>query len=84
VVRVEASLVERLRKVVCEQLDVKSEEVSEDASFIDDLGADSLDVVQLAMTIEESFSLEIPDSDYQHFRTVGHALRYLEQRLASQ
>lgn len=75
---------ERLRKLVCEQLDVKPEEVREEASFLEDLGADSLDVVQLAMTIEETFKVQIPDTDYQHFRTVGHAMRYLEQRLEAE
>jgi acyl carrier protein len=76
-----ADLVERLRTVVSKHFDVPPESIREEASFITDLGADSLDVVQLAMTIEEAFSLEIPDADYIQFQTVGQALQYIERRL---
>lgn len=71
---------ERVKKIIVEQLDVKMEEVTEDASFVDDLGADSLDVVELVMAFEEEFDVEIPDEDAEKITTVGDAIRYLKER----
>lgn len=79
-----SQLLDQLRTIVCEQLDVAPERVSEGTSFVDDLGADSLDLVELAMTLEGNFSLDIPDADYAQFSTVGNALKYLEARLEAQ
>ncbi|MDI6827122.1 MAG: acyl carrier protein [Armatimonadota bacterium] len=74
------STFERVKKVVVEQLDVNEEEVTEDASFVDDLGADSLDVVELVMGLEEEFDLEIPDEDAEKIVTVADAVKYIEEK----
>ncbi len=71
---------ERVQKVVAEQLSVDPSEISEQASFIEDLGADSLDVVELVMKLEEEFDIEIPDEDAEKIRTVGDAVRYIESK----
>jgi len=71
---------DRVKKVVVEQLDVNEEEVTNDASFVDDLGADSLDVVELVMGLEEEFDLEIPDEDAEKITTVGDAVKYIEDK----
>ncbi len=78
-----ASIEERVRDLVIEQLGVKPEDVTPEASFIDDLGADSLDTVELVMAFEEAFDLEIPDEDAEKMVTVGDAIKYLESRQAS-
>ena len=70
---------ERVRKIVIEHLDADPEKVTEKASFIDDLGADSLDTVEIIMAIEEAFSLEIPESEQEKIRTVGDAIAYIEK-----
>ena len=68
---------ERVQKIVCEQLGVSPEEVKQDASFIDDLGADSLDTVELVMAFEEEFEIEIPDEDAEAIATVKNAIDYI-------
>jgi acyl carrier protein len=72
-----SSVEERVRKIVIEQLGVKEEEVTNAASFVDDLGADSLDTVELVMALEEEFECEIPDEDAEKITTVQLALDYV-------
>jgi acyl carrier protein len=78
-----ASIEERVRDLVVEQLGVKPEDVTVEASFIDDLGADSLDTVELVMAFEEAFDIEIPDEDAEKMTTVGDAVKYLESKQVS-
>ena len=73
-----SSVEERVRKIVIEQLGVKEEEVKNDASFVDDLGADSLDTVELVMALEEEFDMEIPDDQAESIGTVKDAVSYIE------
>ena len=73
------SIEEKVQKIVCEQLGVSAEEVKLEASFIDDLGADSLDTVELVMAFEEEFELEIPDEEAENIQTVGEAISYIEE-----
>jgi acyl carrier protein len=77
-----ANVEERLREIVVEQLGVSEEEVVGDASFLDDLGADSLDVVELIMAIEEEWDLEIPDDDAEKIQTFQDALAYIDERVS--
>lgn len=74
------ALVDDVKAIIAEQLGVKLEEVTESASFIDDLGADSLDTVELVMALEEKFGVEIPDEDAEKMATVGEAIKYLEEK----
>ena len=74
---------EKIMTIIAEQLGVKPEEVTPQASFIDDLGADSLDTVELIMALEEEFSVEIPDEDAEKMTTVGDAIRYIEAKTAN-
>ncbi|WP_132016944.1 acyl carrier protein [Hydrogenispora ethanolica] len=69
----------KVKEIVVEQLGVDEEEVSEQASFVDDLGADSLDIVELVMALEEEFDLEIPDEDAEKITTVGDAVNYIKE-----
>lgn len=69
---------ERVVKLVCEQLGVKEEEVTPEASFVEDLGADSLDTVELVMALEEEFETEIPDEEAEKITTVKEAIDYIE------
>ncbi|MDB9813272.1 acyl carrier protein [Gammaproteobacteria bacterium] len=71
------SIEERVRKIVCEQLGVSDEEVNDDSSFVDDLGADSLDTVELVMALEEEFDLEIADEEAEQISTVQEAVNYI-------
>ena len=71
------SIEERVRKIVCEQLGVGDEEVNNDSSFVDDLGADSLDTVELVMALEEEFELEIADEEAEKISTVQEAVNYI-------
>ena len=71
---------EKVKGIIAEQLGVKPEEVTPEAKFIDDLGADSLDTVELVMALEEEFGIEIPDEEAEKLITVGDALRYIEQK----
>jgi acyl carrier protein len=75
------ALEERVREIIVEQLGVTAEEVVGEASFIDDLGADSLDIVELVMAMEESFDVEIPDEDAERIQTIGSAIKYLKEKL---
>ena len=70
---------ERVKQIVVEQLGVKEEEVSPDSSFVDDLGADSLDTVELVMALEEEFNCEIPDEEAEKITTVAQAIEYINQ-----
>jgi acyl carrier protein len=72
---------ERVKKIVVEQLGVKEEEVGKDASFVDDLGADSLDTVELVMALEEEFECEIPDEEAEKITTVQQAINYIEAHI---
>lgn len=69
---------EKVRKIVCDQLGVSEEEVTPDASFIDDLGADSLDLVELVMALEEEYDMEISDEEAEKIRTVQDVVNYIE------
>lgn len=75
------SVEEKVKKIIVEQLGVNAEEVTKEASFIDDLGADSLDTVELVMAFEEEFDAEIPDEEAEKLRTVGDAVDYIEKKL---
>jgi acyl carrier protein len=74
------STFDRVKKVVVEQLDVAEDEVTPQASFVDDLGADSLDVVELVMGLEEEFDVEIPDEDAEKITTVQEAVEYIDEK----
>lgn len=71
----------RVKKIVVEQLGVKEEEISPESSFVDDLGADSLDTVELVMALEEEFETEIPDEDAEKIITIKDAIQYINERL---
>ena len=73
---------EKVKSIIVEQLGVKAEEVTPAASFIDDLGADSLDTVELVMALEEEFGIEIPDEDAEKMRTVGESIKYIEEKVS--
>ena len=72
---------ERVKKIVIEQLGVKEEEVKTEASFVDDLGADSLDTVELVMALEEEFETEIPDEEAEKIATIQDAIDYIEAHM---
>ena len=74
---------QKVKSIIAEQLGVKIEEVTDTASFVDDLGADSLDTVELVMALEEEFGIEIPDEDAEKIQTVGDAIRYINQKTAT-
>ncbi|MBM3278171.1 MAG: acyl carrier protein [Candidatus Handelsmanbacteria bacterium] len=74
-----ASIEQRVKELVVEQLGVTQDQVTPQASFVDDLGADSLDTVELVMAFEEEFGLDIPDEDAEKMSTVADAIRYLEE-----
>jgi len=74
---------DKITEIIVEQLGVKPEEVIPEASFVDDLGADSLDTVELVMALEEEFGIEIPDEDAEKIQTVGDAIRYIEEKSQS-
>ncbi|MBU4375986.1 MAG: acyl carrier protein [Candidatus Omnitrophica bacterium] len=74
---------EKVKSIIAEQLGVKKEEVTDAAKFIDDLGADSLDTVELVMALEEEFGIEIPDEDAEKMATVGEAIKYIEQKASN-
>ncbi|HET6304366.1 MAG TPA: acyl carrier protein [Myxococcota bacterium] len=76
-------LEDRVTEIIVEQLGVAREEVVPEASFIDDLGADSLDIVELVMAMEEEFDVEIPDDDAEKIQTIGDAVSYLKEKLAA-
>jgi len=74
-------LYDRIKKIVIEQLDVEDEDVKPEASFVDDLGADSLDTVELVMALEEEFSIEIPDEAAEKITTVQSAIDYIKENM---
>ena len=74
------STFDRVQKVVVEQLDVDAKEVTEAASFVEDLGADSLDVVELVMALEEEFDIEIPDDDAEKLTTIAQTVLYINEK----
>ena len=78
-----SSIEERVKKIVVEQLGVKEEDVTTNASFVDDLGADSLDTVELVMGLEEEFECEIPDEDAEKISTVQLAIDYVKAHVKS-
>ncbi|EGC03893.1 MAG: acyl carrier protein [Ruminococcus sp.] len=71
---------DKIREIIVEQLDVDEDKVTTDASITEDLGADSLDVVDLVMSIEESFDLEIPDEEVENIKTVGDIVKFIEAK----
>ena len=75
------NLEDRMAGLIVDQLGVSKEEVRAQASFIDDLGADSLDIVELVMSMEEEFDVEIPDDDVEKMQTIGDAIGYLKARI---
>ncbi len=77
-----SNIEDRVKKIVAEQLGVKEEEVRSEASFVDDLGADSLDTVELVMALEEEFETEIPDEEAEKITTVQLAIDYINDNLA--
>jgi acyl carrier protein len=77
-----SNIEDRVRKIVAEQLGVKEEEVKAEASFVDDLGADSLDTVELVMALEEEFETEIPDEEAEKITTVQLAIEYINNNLS--
>ncbi len=75
-----ATVDERVKKIIAEQLGVEEDEVVPEASFVEDLGADSLDTIELVMALEEEFEIEIPDEDAEKILTVGKALDYIKEK----
>ena len=73
-----AAVFDKIKDILCEQLDVEEDAVTMDANIIDDLGADSLDVVDLVMSLEDEFNAEIPDEEVENMKTVGDIVKYLE------
>ena len=76
------ALIDDVKEVVVEQLNCSADEVKEESKFVEDLGADSLDVVELVMALEEKFDIEIPDADAEAIATVGDAIKYIENNNA--
>ena len=77
-----ATVDERVKKIIAEQLGVEEDEVTSGASFVEDLGADSLDTVELVMALEEEFGIEIPDDAAETIQTVGDAVKFIEKSAA--
>lgn len=73
-------IMDRVKKIIVDQLGVEEDKVKDDSSFIDDLGADSLDIVELIMAFEEEFDIEIADEDAEKIKLVGDVIRYLEEK----
>jgi acyl carrier protein len=74
---------DKVRDIIAEELGVEREKLTDDASFMEDLGADSLDQVELVMAFEKEFDIDIPDEDAEKMRTVGDALKYLHEKMGS-
>ena len=74
------SVEQKVKQIIVEQLGVDEAQVDPTASFVDDLGADSLDIVELVMAFEEEFSVEVPDEDAEKLQTVGDVIKYIEER----
>ena len=77
------STFEKVRDVTAEQLGVKADEVKSEAKFVEDLGADSLDTVELVMALEEEFGIEIPDDDAEKAKTVGDVVEYINKKIGA-
>ncbi|HXV35706.1 MAG TPA: acyl carrier protein [Myxococcota bacterium] len=77
-----SDLSDRIQSIVADQLGVERAEVTKDASILDDLGADSLDVVELVMSLEEAFNIEVPDDAVEEMRTIGDVQRFVESRVS--
>lgn len=73
-------ILEKITEILVDQLDIDEDKVNADASITDDLGADSLDVVDLIMSLEEEFNIEIPDEEVENIKTVGDIVKYIEDR----
>jgi len=77
------NIAEEIKNIISESLSIKIEEIKEDSKFVDDLGADSLDIVELVMAMETKFNIEIPDEDAQKIKTVGEAIDYVFAKLSN-
>jgi acyl carrier protein len=75
-----SEIASRVREIIAQELGVEGEKVKDDANFVEDLGADSLDTVELVMAFEEEFGIEIPDEDAEKMQTVGQAIAYLTEK----
>jgi len=75
-----ADLFEKVKEIIIDQLGADEEQVTINSSFVDDLGADSLDIVELVMALEEEFDMQIPDEEAEKIRTVGDAVKYIQER----
>lgn len=78
-----SSVAEKVKSIIVNKLGVSEDEVKEESSFVEDLGADSLDIVELIMDLEEEFGIEIPDEDAEKIRTVGEAIKYIEAKASA-
>jgi acyl carrier protein len=78
-----SDMVEKVKDIIAEELGVEREKLTDDASFMEDLGADSLDTVELVMAFEKEFDIDIPDEEAEKLRTVGDALRYLQDKMGA-
>ncbi len=74
----------KVREIIINELGVEAEKVIDEASFVEDLGADSLDTVELVMAFEEEFSIDIPDEDAEQLKTVGDAIKYMSERASGE
>ena len=77
-------MLSRLKEIIIDRLDVEEDQIVPEASFVEDLGADSLDIVELIMGIEEEFDIEIPDEDAEKLTTVGEAMAYVKTKLGAE
>jgi len=75
-----SEIASRVREIIAQELGVEQEKVTDEANFVEDLGADSLDTVELVMAFEEEFGIEIPDEDAEQMQTVGQAITYLQEK----
>ena len=78
-----ATVEERVKTIICDQLTIEPEKVTTTASFIEDLGADSLDIVELVMTMEEEFDMDIPDEEAEKMKTVGDVINYINAKASA-
>ena len=78
-----SDMVEKVKDIIAEELGVAREKLTDEASFMEDLGADSLDTVELVMAFEKEFDIDIPDEEAEKLRTVGDALRYLQDKMGA-
>lgn len=77
----ESTIFEKIKKIIVEQLRIDEDLITMDSSITDDLGADSLDAVELIMALEEEFGIDVPDEDTEKFKTVGDVVRYVEKKI---